>query len=107
MLPNLKKKYDLANKISDIRYKEFALRVIYNEYPEFMPNNEIKKRDMIVAKNHLTLEEKPWCTIPQAMNAIDDLRENEEEVNIERLEEIDEYIQELNNKFENNLKEGQ
>ena len=98
------KKYDLANKISDVRYKEFALRVMYNEYPELMPNKEILKRDKIVAKNHLTLEDKPWCTIPQAMNAIDDLRESEDEVNFERLEEIDEYIQELNTKFENDLK---
>ena len=77
---------------------------MYNEYPELMPNKEILKRDKIVAKNHLTLEDKPWCTIPQAMNAIDDLRESENEVNFERLEEIDEYIQELNIKFENDLK---
>ena len=99
------KKFEIANKITDIRYKEFSLRVMYNEYPEFLPKKEAQKRDIIVAQNHLTLEEKPWCTIPKAMSAIDDLREKEDEINLDRLEEIDNYIQELSKIFESRVKE--
>ena len=78
---------------------------MYNEYPEFLPKKEAQKRDIIVAQNHLTLEEKPWCTIPKAMSAIDDLREKEDEINLDRLEEIDTYIQELSKIFESRVKE--
>ena len=77
---------------------------MYNEYPEYLPKKELIKRDQLVARNHLTLDEKSWCTIPQALNAIDDLRESEEEVNLSRLDEIDEYIQRLGNAFEERLK---
>ena len=94
------KKYEIVEKIGDLRCKEFAKRVMYNQFPEFLPKNELKKRDLIVAKNHLTLEDRPWCTIPQAQNAIDDLRETEEDVNLKRLDEIDGYIQSLVEKFE-------
>ena len=39
------KKYDIAEKISDIRIKEFAKRVIYNEKPEILPKNELSRRN--------------------------------------------------------------
>ena len=96
-------KYEIANKITDHRYKEFAMRVMFNEFYEFLPKNELIKRNKIVAENHLTLEEKPWCTIPQAMQAIDDLREDEEGVDLHRLEEIDSFIIEMKEKFEKDL----
>ena len=98
------KKFEIANKIEDIRFNEFAKRVLYEEFPEFLPNKEFDKREKIIAENHLTLEEKPWITIPQAMQAIDDLREQEEETDFEKLDEIDEYLTEMQEKFENVLK---
>ena len=98
-------KFDIAEKITDHRYKEFAKRVMFNEYPEFLPKKELTKRNKVVAENHLTLEERPWCTIPQAMQAIDDLREEEKEVDLDRLEEIDEFIIEMKEKFERDIGE--
>ena len=50
-------KFDIAEKITDHRYKEFAKRVMFNEYPEFLPKKELTKRNKVVAENHLTLEE--------------------------------------------------
>ena len=64
---------------------------------------EVIKRNRLIAENHLTLDEKPWCTIPQAMLAIDNLRENEEDVDLERLDEIDEFLQENEANFKNYL----
>ena len=98
------KKYEITEKISDTRCKEFAKRVMYNQFPDFLPKNELKKRDIAVAKNHLTLDDKPWCTIPQAQSAIDDLRETEENIDLKRLDEIDEYVQSLSEKFETIVK---
>ena len=51
-----------------------------------------------------TLDDKPWCTIPQAQSAIDDLRETEEDIDFKRLDEIDEYVQSLSEKFETIVK---
>ena len=68
-----------------------------------MPKKEAIKRNQIIAANHLTLDEKPWCTIPQAMLAIDNIRENEEDVDFERLEEIDNFLQENESIMKNYL----
>ena len=62
-------------------------------------------REKIIAENHLTLDKTPWITIPQAMQAIDDLREQEEEeIDLVKLDEIDEYLTEMQEKFENIIK---
>ena len=89
------KKYDIAEKISDVRIKEFAKRVMYNENPDFLPKNELKQRDKTIAENILSMDKCPWNTIPEAMKEIDDLRENSDELDLNRLQEIDEYVQEL------------
>ena len=73
-----------------------------------MPKQEIISRDKKIAENHLTLEEKPWITIPQAMKYVDDLREaeheGEEEIDLVKLQEIDEYLLEMQENFETTLK---
>ncbi len=97
------KKYDIAEKITDIRIKEFAKRVIYNESPDHLPKNEKKKRDADIAKKVLSMDKCSWNTIPEAFKEIDDLRDSDDKYDQERLEEIDEYIQELKAKLENDL----
>lgn len=100
-----KKKFEIANKIEDIRFNEFAKRVLFEEFPDFLPKKEYDKREKIIAENHLTLDKTPWITIPQAMQAIDDLREQEEEeIDLVKLDEIDEYLTEMQEKFENIIK---
>ena len=89
------KKYEIAEKITDIRSKEFAKRVIYNEKPEYLPKKEIQRRDKEVAEKILSMDKCTWNTIPAAMTEIDDLRESDDEIDMNRLEEIDTYIQEL------------
>ncbi len=100
------KRYDIALKITDLRIQEFAKRVIYNEKPELLPKNELKKRDQEVASKLLTMDKVPWNTIPDAMKEIDDLRESDGELNMDILEEIDEYIQELEKIQKNNLEDN-
>jgi exodeoxyribonuclease-1 len=97
------KRYDIALKITDNRIQEFAKRLIYNEKPELLPKNELKKRDQDVASKLLTMDKVPWNTIPDAMKEIDDLRETEGDHDIEILQEIDEYIQELQEDHNNKL----
>ena len=89
------KKYDIAEKISDMRFKEFAKRGIYNEKPEILPKNELSRRDREVAERVLSMDNCKWNTIAEAQKEIDDLREKEDQYDLDRLQEIDEYIQEL------------
>jgi exonuclease I len=89
------KKYDIAEKISDMRIKEFAKRVIYNEKPEILPKNELARRDREVAERVLSMDKCKWNTIAEAQKEIDDLREKEDQYDLDRLQEIDDYIQEL------------
>ena len=72
---------------------------------DIMPKNELLKRDRDVASKLLTMDKVPWNTIPDAMKEIDDLRESEDEYNMDILEEIDEYIQELEETNNNTLKQ--
>ncbi len=91
------KKYELAQKISDERYKEFAKRVIYNERPDCLPKKELEKRDKVIAEKILSTDKCTWNTIPAAYQEIDDIRADEEneDTDLDRVNEIDEYIQEL------------
>jgi exodeoxyribonuclease-1 len=97
------KKYDIAEKISDMRIKEFAKRVIYNEKPEILPKNELSRRDREVAERVLSMDKCKWNTIAEAQKEIDDLREKEDQYDLDRLQEIDEYIQELEDYHKNKL----
>ena len=98
------KRYDIALKIMDSRIQEFAKRVIYNENPDFLPKNELLKRDQEVATKILTMNKVPWNTIPEAMKEIDDLRESENSFSMDVLQEIDEYVQELEEYHNSKLK---
>jgi len=98
------KRYDIALKIMDSRIQEFAKRVIYNENPDFLPKNELLKRDQEVATKILTMDKVPWNTIPEAMKEIDDLRESENSFSMDVLQEIDEYVQELEEYHNSKLK---
>ena len=72
-----------------------------------MTKKELILRDKRVAENHLTLDEKPWVIIPAAMQVVDDLRANENEdenIDLHKLQEIDEYLCEMQSKFEGYLK---
>ena len=81
-----------------------CIRDSYNEKPDLLPKNELLNRDRDVASKLLTMDKVPWNTIPDAMKEIDDLRESEDEYNMDILEEIDEYIQELEETHSNILK---
>ena len=57
-----------------------------------------------VATKILTMDKVPWNTIPEAMKEIDDLRESENSFSMDVLQEIDEYVQELEEYHNSKLK---
>ena len=60
-----------------------------------MPKNEISRRNREIAHRVLSMEKCKWNTIAETYREIDDLRDNENEYDLDRLKEIDEYISEL------------
>ena len=51
----------------------------------------------------LSMDKCKWNTIAEAQKEIDDLREKEDQYDLDRLQEIDEYIQELEDYHKNKL----
>lgn len=92
-------KYEISQKISDVRIKEFTKRVLYNTKPELLPKKVLERHQLNIAEKLLSTEKCAWKTIPDAMAELDDLRADEEKNNLELLEEIDIYLQELWDKF--------
>ena len=98
------KKYEISQKITDVRIKEFAKRVLYNNNPELLPKKILKDHTHAIADKLLTTDKCAWKTIPDAMAEIDNLRADEERDDLELIDQYDAYIQELWDKF-NNIKE--
>ena len=71
--------------------------------PDEMGIGPVYSVPKLLKNYNLSMEDKPWVTIPQAMQAIDDLREDETS-DLNKLEEIDEYIQKMAENFENILR---
>jgi len=92
------KKYDFIAKVSDSRMKEFMKRVMFEEYSEHLPKNIRDEKNREIAKKILSMEKEKWLTVADAMSNIDDLREKEE-IDMDKLQEIDQYIQELQDRF--------
>ena len=96
-------KLKLKDTFEDERYSYLANRLIFENNPELLNKSEYKKIHRHFAQNFLTSEKKPFTTIPSAFKAIDDLR-NKHESNkkkMSQLEEINDYIQELEKFYEN------
>jgi len=96
------KKYDFIAKVSDSRMKEFMKRVMFEEYSEHLPKNIRDEKNREIAKKILSMEKEKWLTVADAMSNIDDLREKEA-TDMDKLQEIDQYIQELQDEYDDNL----
>ena len=100
-----KKKYHISNQFRDQRFKYFAQRVIYEEAPFILPQNEYENIHKIIAKQVLSYDNEKWNTLPKAYHQLDSLRNEYEEKNdkprLAFLEDLDGFFQEFEKKFDN------
>jgi exodeoxyribonuclease-1 len=100
---NWEEKFKLKDIFEDERYSYLANRLIFENSPNLLSENDYKKIHKHFAENFLGKEKKPFTTIPSAYKAIDDLRNQHErdQKKMSQLEEINEYVQELQRFYEN------
>ena len=101
------KKFFLSNQFNDERYKYFSQRIIYEENPEILPKDIYNQIHKIIAKQLLSTDNEKWNTIPKAYQQIDkerlELEEKGEDQKLLFLEEINDFIEELEKKYEKAL----
>ncbi len=102
---NWKEKLNLLSKFEDQRLVGFGQKIIFQEAPEVLPPDILKKIKTGIAKRILSENKEKWWTIPTAMVEIDNLRdrysnENNED-KLKFLDEFDKYIMSIQKKYEN------
>ena len=102
---NFKDKLKLLSKFDDERLVMFGQKIIYQEAPEVLPPDLLKKIRISIAKRILSTNKEKWWTIPTAMVEIDTLRdkytdENDQE-KLKFLDDLDQHIQSIQIKYEN------
>lgn len=104
---NWDKKFFISNQFTDERYKYFAQRIIYEENPDILPKNIYNQIHKIIAKQLLSTNNEKWNTIPKAYQQIDkerlELEEKGEDEKLLFLEEINNFIENLEKKYEKAL----
>ena len=99
-----KNKLKLLSKFDDERLVMFGQKIIYQESPDVLPPDLLKKIRRGIAKRILSEKKEKWWTIPTAMVEIDTLRdrstdENDEE-KLKFLNDLDQHIQSIQIKYE-------
>ena len=100
-----KDKLRLLDKFEDERLIIFGKKIIYQEAPEVLPSDMLKKIKKEIAKRILSEKREKWWTVSTCFTEIDTLRdkysdENDEE-KLKFLEELNEHVMSIEKKYEN------
>ena len=94
---NWERKNIIKNKFIDERLTYFANLLIYEENPECLDKETLKKIRKSISSRLLSNNKENWLTIYEAYKKIDDLREkcdNENDINaLNSLKEINAYLE--------------
>ena len=97
-----KDKYSVIQKFKDDRMQYFGKKILYEESPQSLPKEEYELVHKEVASRILSTNEEKWNTIPRTYSEIDTLRNKfkEDKGKLKALEDINSYIQELENLYQ-------
>ncbi|MDC3057446.1 exodeoxyribonuclease I, partial [Alphaproteobacteria bacterium] len=94
---NWEQKNIIKNKFIDERLTYFANLLIYEENPEYLDRETLKKIRNSISSRLLSNNKENWLTVYEAYKKIDDLRErcdnNNDVYSLNSLEEINEYLE--------------
>ena len=103
-----KEKYHIACTIRDPRANFILKRLIFDESPEVLSDEDFKKMHRELSERLLFNQERPYTTIPEAMSLIDtelskieDEGEENKELDIKILNEYNQYLIFLEKYFSN------
>ena len=97
-----KDKFLIVQKFKDKRMQYFGKKILYEESPQSLPENEYNSVHKEVAERILSTNEEKWNTIPRTYNEIDTLRNKfkDDKKKLEALEEINSFIEEMEKNYQ-------
>ena len=93
------------DKFDDERLVGFGKKIIFQEAPEVLPSDMLKKIKKGIAKRILSEKKEKWWTVSTCFTEIDTLRdkysdENDEE-KLKFLDDLNEFVMSIQKKYEN------
>lgn len=88
-------RYEIAQRFSDRRYREFAERIIYAEAPHELPPERRTDLDGWHRERHLVEDEVPWLTIKKAGDELAEIKAQAIAEEAALVAEIEEYLSSL------------
>ena len=97
-----KEKFLVLQKFKDERLKYFGKKILYEESPESLPEDEYNAMHKEVAARVLSTNKEKWNTIPRTYSEIDTLRNKfkEDKEKLEALDAINSYIEEMEKMYQ-------
>ena len=86
------KRYEVAQRFSDARYREFAERIIYAEFPDGLPPERQAALKDWHRERHTTADEVPWLTINKAQEELAAIKDQMVSEQASLMAEIEEYL---------------
>ena len=92
-----KEKFLVLQKFKDERLRYFGKKILYEEQPESLPQDEYNLMHKEVATRVLSTNKEKWNTIPRTYSEIDTLRNKfkDDSEKLKTLDEINLYIEQL------------
>ena len=99
---NWKDKFSVLQRFKDARMQYFGKKILYEESPQSLPQDEYNSVHKEVALRVLSTNEEKWNTIPRTYSEIDTLRNKfkDDKDKLKSLEEINSYIEEMETMYQ-------
>jgi len=97
-----KDKFLTLQKFKDERMQYFGKKILYEESPQSLPENEYKSIHKEIASRILSSNEEKWNTIPRTYNEIDTLRNKfkDNQAKLKALEDINSFVEEIERSYQ-------
>jgi exodeoxyribonuclease-1 len=99
-----KDKLGMLDKFEDKRLVSFGKKIIYQESPETLPAEMLKKIKIEIAERILSENKEKWWTCKEFYNECDNLREKytneKDEKKLKFLDEINDFVMSVEKKYE-------
>ena len=95
----------MLDKFEDKRLVSFGKKIIYQESPETLPAEMLKKIKIEIAERILSENKEKWWTCKEFYNECDNLREKytkeKDDKKLKFLDEINDFVMSVEKKYEN------
>jgi hypothetical protein len=88
-------RYDIAQRFTDARYREFTERIIYAEAPDGLPPERRTALDGWHRERHMTEDDVPWLTLKKAQEELVAIKDDMAAEESALVVEIEEYLNQL------------